>query len=411
MEGRNKMGLEFICGSAGSGKSTYLYRQICDEAAAHRERNYYILVPDQFTLETQKTLVELSGEKGILNIDVLSFHRLAFRAFEQFPAEQKTILEDMGKTMLLRKIFSEQKDNLVYFKKGIDRPGFLDECKSFLCELEQYGIRETEQFEKMETLGRKFEDIRLIHDCFKEKMGDTYQMAEELVTQLTGMIEQMDGIRDSVVCFDGFTGFTPTQYDLLEKMMRLCSRVIVTVTTDETGKRGSVFEIADTTMRTLMQKANQIPIEANLILVPREGRKAPYRFAEGGEMAFLERNLFAYPYQKWNQKTENMWLYIGDKPASEAAYVAKTIWWMLAKGEYAEEEIAVVTGSISSYEQSISREFDRAGIRYFLDNKKNIGANWIAEYIQSVLEMYRYNMDAATTFRFLRCGLSPLTRS
>lgn len=84
---------------------------------------------------------------------------------------------------------------------------------------------------------------------------------------------------------------------------------------------------------------------------------------------------------------------------------------MLAKGEYAEEEIAVVTGSISSYEQSISREFDRAGIRYFLDNKKNIGANWIAEYIQSVLEMYRYNMDAATTFRFLRCGLSPLTRS
>ena len=95
------MGLEFICGSAGSGKSTYLYRQICDEAAAHRERNYYILVPDQFTLETQKTLVEMSGEKGILNIDVLSFHRLAFRAFEQFPAEQKTILEDMGKTMLL----------------------------------------------------------------------------------------------------------------------------------------------------------------------------------------------------------------------------------------------------------------------------------------------------------------------
>ena len=331
------MGLEFICGSAGSGKSTYLYRQICDEAAAHRERNYYILVPDQFTLETQKTLVEMSGEKGILNIDVLSFHRLAFRAFEQFPAEQKTILEDMGKTMLLRKIFSEQKDNLVYFKKGIDRPGFLDECKSFLCELEQYGIRETEQFEKMETLGRKFEDIRLIHDCFKEKMGDTYQMAEELVTQLTGMIEQMDGIRDSVVCFDGFTGFTPTQYDLLEKMMRLCSRVIVTVTTDETGKRGSVFEIADTTMRTLMQKANQIPVETNLILVPREGRKAPYRFAEGGEMAFLERNLFAYPYQKWNQKTENMWLYIGDKPASEAAYVAKTIWWMLAMGEYAEE--------------------------------------------------------------------------
>ena len=124
MEGRNKMGLEFICGSAGSGKSTYLYRQICDEAAAHRERNYYILVPDQFTLETQKTLVEMSGEKGILNIDVLSFHRLAFRAFEQFPAEQKTILEDMGKTMLLRKSFPSRKTILSILKRALTAPVF-----------------------------------------------------------------------------------------------------------------------------------------------------------------------------------------------------------------------------------------------------------------------------------------------
>ena len=127
------MGLEFICGCAGSGKSTWLYERICEEAAKHPAQKYLILVPDQFTLETQKTLVEISGGKGILNIDILSFHRLAFRAFEQFPALEKTILEDMGKTMLLRKIFSEQKKNLQYFNKGIDRPGFLDECKSFLC--------------------------------------------------------------------------------------------------------------------------------------------------------------------------------------------------------------------------------------------------------------------------------------
>lgn len=404
------MGLEFICGCAGSGKSTWLYERICEEAAKYPAQKYLILVPDQFTLETQKTLVEISGGKGILNIDILSFHRLAFRAFEQFPALEKTILEDMGKTMLLRKIFSEQKQNLQYFNKGIDRPGFLDECKSFLCELEQYGIREEEQFEKMETLGAKFQDIHLIHDCFREKMGDTYQMAEELICQLTSVIDRMDGIRDAVVCLDGFTGFTPTQYELLEKMLRLCRRVLVTVTTDETKRRGPVFEIATTTIRTLTRIANRIPVEVKEVTVPRKGRKAPYRFQEGGELAFLEHNLFCYPYDKWENITENMWLYIGNKPADEAAYVARSIWWMLAEGQYQEEEIAVVTGSISSYEQEIVREFERLGIRYFLDSKKNIGANWIAEYIQAVLEMYRLNMDAKSTFRFLRCGLSPLTR-
>ena len=119
------MGLQFVFGSAGSGKSTFLYDMLLKEAAEHRDKQYFILVPDQFTLETQKTLVEKSGGTGILNIDVLSFHRLAFRVFEQLPAKERTILEDMGKTMLLRKVFSEQKDRLVYFKKGIDKPGFL----------------------------------------------------------------------------------------------------------------------------------------------------------------------------------------------------------------------------------------------------------------------------------------------
>lgn len=134
------MALQLVLGSVGSGKSTFLYDMIAREAAEHRERQYFFLVPDQFTLETQKTLVERGAGSGILNIDVLSFHRLAFRVFEQLPARERTILEDMGKMMLLRKVFSEQGDQLSYFRKGIDKPGFLDECKSFLCELEQYGI-------------------------------------------------------------------------------------------------------------------------------------------------------------------------------------------------------------------------------------------------------------------------------
>ena len=59
------MALQFIFGGAGSGKSTFLYDMITAEAAEHRDKQYFILVPDQFTLETQKTLVERSGGKGM----------------------------------------------------------------------------------------------------------------------------------------------------------------------------------------------------------------------------------------------------------------------------------------------------------------------------------------------------------
>lgn len=404
------MALQFVFGSAGSGKSTFLYDMITKEAAEHRDKQFFILVPDQFTLETQKTLVEASGGRGILNIDVLSFHRLAFRVFEKFPALERTILEDMGKTMLLRRVFSEQKDNLVYFRKGIDKPGFLDECKSFLCELEQYGICEDRQFRQLAELGSKFQDIRLIHDCFREKMGDAYMMAEELTVQLAKVIHEMEGIEHSVICLDGFTGFTPNQYDLIGRLMKLCDHMYVTVTTDVRQKRGHIFRISQDTVRTLTKIANRFPVEVLPPVVTGRGKeKASYRFAEKGELAFLEQNLFCYPSGVWQDPTRDLCLYTGSRPQDEAAFVAEEIWWMTAAGGYEWKDIAVITGDIPSYEQALSREFSKMGIRYFMDAKKNIGANQVAEYIQAALQMYALNMDCESTFRFLRCGLSPLT--
>ncbi len=404
------MALQFIVGSAGSGKSTFLYDMIAKEAAEHRDKKYLILVPDQFTLETQKTMVERSGGKGILNIDVLSFHRLAFRVFEQLPALSRTILEDMGKTMLLRKVFAEQKDRLTYFKKGIDKPGFLDECKSFLCELEQYGIREEKDFERLAELGIKFQDIRRIYEAFKEKMGDTYMMAEELIPQLTRVVYEMDGIQGAVICFDGFTGFTPTQYELMERLMELCEDMYVTVTTDVTEKRKQIFQISQETIFTLTKMANHVPVEVLEPICTGIGKeKKPYRFKEDGELAFLERHLFSYTAKNWLEKTEDLRLFIGKKPVDEAKYVARSIWWMVAKEGYRYEDFAVITGDIPTYEHTLSREFERMGIRYFLDSKKSIGANWVAELVTSVLELLQRNMDYESTFHYLRCGLSPLS--
>ena len=89
------------------------------DASENPSINYLVLVPpDQFTLETQKTLVSLNGNKGILNIDVLSFHRLAYRAFEEVPALRRTVLEDMGKIMILYQVFSKRKKKCCILNVG-----------------------------------------------------------------------------------------------------------------------------------------------------------------------------------------------------------------------------------------------------------------------------------------------------
>lgn len=408
--------LQFVMGGSGSGKSTYLFQWIRKEAAAHPHTNYLVLVPDQFTLETQRTLVELSGGRGILNIDVLSFHRLAYRAFEEMPALRRTVLEDMGKMMILRKVFMEQKKQLRYFHHGLHGIGFLDECKSFLCELAQYAVSDEDLGNMIETFGEeslmglKLADLRLIYRAFQEKMGDTYMMAEELVPQLTSVVSSLAAVKDCVICLDGFTGFTPTQYDLLSELLVLCQDMLVTVTTDRTASRGPVFSISTDTVRRLTALAGErgVPVEPP-VMTGKGKEKIPFRVAGNGELAFLEGNLFAYGVEPWQEKPEHIEITLCKRESDEAAYVARRIYWLVREGGYRYEEIAVVTAGMTVYEQPLMQELDKLGIRYFMDQTKSIGANAMAEYVMAFANMAEKGMDYESTFRFLRCGLSPLT--
>ena len=410
------MALHFVLGGSGSGKSTYLFQRIQKEAAFHPHTNYLVLVPDQFTLETQRTLVELGGGKGILNIDVLSFHRMAYRAFEEVPALRRTVLEDMGKTMILRKVFLEQKKNLRYFRHGLHGAGFLDECKSFLCELMQYAVSE-EDLEKMmeqagedSLMGMKLYDIRLIYHAFREKMGETYMMAEELVPQLTRVVSTLDGVRNSVICLDGFTGFTPTQYELLSELLRICQDMFVTVTIDCTGSRGKVFSISSDTICRLTELAGERGVLVEEPVYTGKGKeRIPHRVAGNEELSFLEKNLFAYGVSPWKGNPNHVEITLCHRETDEAAYVARRIYWLVKEKGYRYEDIAVVTAQMGTYEQVLSLEMDKLGIRYFVDNTKNIGANAMAEYVMSFINMVEKGMDYESTFRFLRCALSPLS--
>ena len=100
------MSLQFVLGSSGSGKTEYVYGQIVAQAGEHPKKNYLVIVPEQFTMQTQQKLVELAPNHAIMNIDVLSFKRLAYRVFDEMGRTDIQVLEETGKNLVLRKLAS-----------------------------------------------------------------------------------------------------------------------------------------------------------------------------------------------------------------------------------------------------------------------------------------------------------------
>ena len=163
------MSLQFIMGNSGSGKSYCLYDTVVREAIENPDKNYLVIVPEQFTMQTQKDLCLAHPKGGIMNIDVLSFGRLAYRVFEEVGQDARVVLDDEGKNLVLRKIAGECEKDLKVFKGNLKKQGYISEVKSVLSEFAQYGV----DFERLDDfmkevppesyLHYKLDDLSLIH--------------------------------------------------------------------------------------------------------------------------------------------------------------------------------------------------------------------------------------------------------
>lgn len=106
------MAVQFIFGGSGRGKTYFLQHKIMEEAVKNLKKDYIMIVPEQFTMQTQKDMIRISPGHGIMNVDVQSFVRLAFRVFSETGAGNVQVLDDLGKIMILKKVLSNKRMTL-----------------------------------------------------------------------------------------------------------------------------------------------------------------------------------------------------------------------------------------------------------------------------------------------------------
>ena len=162
------MSLQLIFGGSGSGKSDYVYKRVLEESKLKRNKTFFVLVPEQFTMQTQRELVKRQENHSIINVDVVSFPRLAYRVFDELGMGNLNILEETGKNLLLRRVAEEQQEHLQLLKANMKRTGYISEMKSVISELTQYQITPEQldifiQDEEQSPLFRyKIQDIQTI---------------------------------------------------------------------------------------------------------------------------------------------------------------------------------------------------------------------------------------------------------
>ncbi len=413
------MSLQLIAGGSGSGKTYRACHELIEASLSNPQKKYFLIVPEQYSMQAQKELVGWHPGKAVLNIDVLSFGRLAYRVFGEVGGNLAPVLDDTGKSLVLQRIALKNKKELTFLGNNIKKPGYIDELKSMLSEFMQYRINAESMDRMIEAAGeasllrRKLSDVQLIYRQFESYMEHRYITPEEILDILYRVIEHSHLLRDAVILLDGFTGFTPIQEKVIGKLLDLAQEVIVTVTIDPQPKKRSgrdnagLFDMSCTMISTLKKMAADRQVEVAPTIYLEGGEKS--RFAGRPMLDFLEKHLFRRDRMSYAGDDGTIRIYQVDNPTEELQLIAAKIHRLTRTAGCRYRDIAVVTGDLSGYESAIMEAFDAEGIPYFLDRKQAVQMNPFVEFLRAALDLMTQGCSYESVFRYLRTGMSCLS--
>ncbi len=416
------MSLRFYFGPSGAGKSRKLYEEMIQRSMENPKQNFLIVVPDQFTMQTQKDLVTLHKRGGIMNIDVLSFGRLGHRILEEVGRKDVPVLDDTGKSLVLQKVAANLKDELPTLGSFLHKQGYIHEVKSAISEFMQYGIG-TEDVskliafaEKRGALVHKLKDLETLYKGFMEYIQGNFITTEETLDVLRRSLKKSNILQGSVVVFDGFTGFTPIQNRLIQELMCICKETIVTITLGA-GENPYVLD-GEQKLFYLSKKTvadlSKLAMEANVLrgedcFITRENHPKN-RFQNAEALGHLEQNLFRYQVKCYEKEQQEIQIFESQTFADEVRQAGLAMKALIREEGLAYRDMAVITGNLEEYAPYVEAEFRQLEIPCFIDRTRGIVLNPMIEYIKSALELYLKDFSYEAVFHYLRSGLADIDR-
>ncbi|ALS21297.1 helicase-exonuclease AddAB subunit AddB [Paenibacillus naphthalenovorans] len=422
------MAFRFVLGRAGSGKTTFCLNEIKQKLMEKPEGRPLIwLVPEQATFQAEYALVSAPELGGTLRAQVLSFRRLAWRVMQEVGGTARLPIDETGKKLLLHRIIHRNKERLRRFQASADQMGFLDRLNQLFSEFKRYCITSeglsgfySERFGSQSgpsgSLEDKLHDLQLIYAEFQTELSKLYLDGEDYLTLLARQLGESDYVHGAECWVDGFHGFTPQEFAVLEQLARHAGNVTLTLCLPRPYVNGEglheldLFHPTARTMLELQERLRQQAIHVtDHIVLP---DSPPARFRHNPMLAYLEahwgdgvKRPFPEPAEVRKGTGSSVRIFAAVSRRAEVEGVARDIVKLVRDEGLRWRDISVSVRSVEAYGDLLAGTFRDYGIPHFFDQKRSVLHHPLVELIRSALETVLTHWKYDAVFRCVKTGL------
>ena len=393
------MGLRIIYGRAGTGKSEYCYNEI-----AKTNEDIIIITPEQFSFTAETKLMEKIKTQAVLNAEVITLSRMAYRVKNEIGEKNKTNLSNCGKAMLIYSILNNKKKELKFLGKTDEN---IELVETAITEFKKHGINVEKIKQEIEAqediyLKNKLQDMYLIYGEFEKQISGKYIDETDLLTILAENVDKVDQFKGKTVYIDEFSGFTNQEYEVIKKLIKISKQVTITICTDELHEikkpDTDIFYSNQVTINKILDIAKQCTVKVEEIKLEETHR---YRTSE---LKHLESNLYENRYKKYEEKVKNIEMFLAKNQYSELEKVANMILKLVREKNYRYKDITIITKNIGTYANLARAIFAQYGIPIFIDENRDLSQNIVIQYVLSILEVFSKNWSYDAIFNYIKTG-------
>ncbi len=405
--------LRFILGRAGSGKTHYI-RNTLANLALNGVNDIILIIPEQFSFESEKAMLELLGESKAQKVEILSFSRLADSVFREYGGVSGETIGDGGKAVLMSLALESVSDKLTLYRKHSKNTAVIADFLNLRREFKKGSVTTdmlmaaSEGMEKS-LLKAKTEEMSLVFAAYDALLKLNFLDEDDVLTRMCDTLDTHNFFAGKTVAIDSFKGFTAQEMRVIEKIIAQSDDCYISLCCDTLNddKNGAgTFSLIQRTSMKIREIAKKSGKKIAVPVVLSEGK----RFKDEA-LSALEKGIYEPSSLSYSGDGKNICVCRCRDIHDECDYVACEIKRLMREENFRCRDIAVVARDINLYKAELQGAFERYSVPFYRDDRKPISSQPLVALVRNILDCANSSFSTSSIINVLKTGLAGFSPS
>lgn len=409
--------LQLLLGRSGTGKTHTIYETLCDLARAGSE-NLILLVPEQFSFESERALLRKLGPRLASHVKVLSFTRMAEHVFRELGGLAGRRMDDPTRFLIMSRAMEQTADQLTLYRRAASDPAAISTILSMVTELKQCGIiphqlEKTSNTIREGTLKQKINELALIMEAYdavsagitgdSEDSPGFIDPADDLAL-LADRLPDSSIAKDAYIFIDSFKDFTAPEIEVVRILINQAKQITVALCTDTIVDNSAGYGLFSQVIKTaarLRDIAREDGVPVAKIQYLTENMRTSSQALKA-----LEAGLFRPRSDVYDKQSDEVLVAACSDIYQECDFVAREIRRRLREEGGRCRDFTIVVRNLDNYRGVIDASMEKQEIPFVVDERTDIRTEPLITLIISALDAVVGGFSTDSLLSLMKTGLA-----